>query len=153
MIARHTQGWPLGPARDVSSELDRIVRDLGRLVESPRLSRISDISAGVYPLVNVSQDSENFYVRSEIPGVKLEDLDVSIMGRSVTISGERRVEIEDPKVSYHRRERQGGKFRRQITLPTDLDADKIRAQYKHGILMLVLPKADNAKPKKVSISE
>jgi len=109
-------------------------------------------SAGVYPLMNISQDGENFYVRSEIPGVKLEDLEVSVTGRSLTVAGERKFESEAENVRYHRRERPSGKFRRQFNFPTDLDTEQVKAQYRHGILMLVLPKAGSAKPRKVTIS-
>jgi len=153
MILRQADEWPWGFRRDLSSELDQIFRDLGRLVvESPRASRSIDRPAGVYPLMNVSQDGENYYVRSEIPGVKSEELEVSVTGRGLTVSGERTSDKESPKVNYHRKERQGGKFRRQITLPSEVNADKIQAQYRHGILMVVVPKAENAKPRKVSIS-
>lgn len=149
MIFRQVPEWPIGRSRSVTSQLDHLLRDLNRLVDNPR---IIDQPAGVYPLMNVSQDGENYYVRSEIPGVKLEDLEVSVTGRSLTIAGERRFEVENPKVNYHRRERQAGKFRRQLNLPTDLDTEKVRAQYRHGILMLVLPKAESAKPRMVAIS-
>ena len=149
MIFRQVPEWPYGRSRSVTSQLDHLLRDLNRLVDNPR---ILDQPAGVYPLMNVSQDGENYYVRSEIPGVKLEDLEVSVTGRSLTIAGERRLGVENPKVNYHRRERQTGKFRRQFNLPTDLDTEKVQAQYRHGILMLVLPKAESAKPRKVAIS-
>lgn len=152
MIVRNVQGWPLSRGLSVASQLDHILRDLNGLVENPGTAPSTDPPAGVYPLMNVTQDSENYYVRSEISGVKLEDLEVSVTGRSLTVSGERKVEREDPKVNYHRRERQSGKFRRQFNLPTDLDTEKVQAQYRHGILMLVLPKAESAKPRKVAIS-
>lgn len=152
MIIRNVQGRPFGNGRSLASQLDYILRDLNRLVDSPQSGQFIDQSAGVFPQMNVSQDSENYYVRSEIPGVKLEDLEVSVTGRSLAVSGERKFEVEDPKVRYHRRERQSGKFRRQFNLPTDLNTDKVQAQYRQGILMLVLPKAESTKPRKVSIS-
>jgi HSP20 family protein len=140
------------PGRGGNRRLERMLRDLNRVLESPSAAYVSESPAGVYPLMNVSQDGENFYVCSEIPGVNMKDLDVSVTGRSLTVSGERQPEVEDPKVRYHRKERQSGKFRRQFNLPTDLEVEKVQAQYRHGILMLVLPKAESAKPKKVAIS-
>ena len=153
MIIRNVQSWPFRHSRSLSSQLDHILRDLSRLAESQPAAHLTDEPAGVYPLINVSQDGENYYVRSEIPGVNLEDLEVSVTGRSLTVAGERKFEAAEPKVNYHRRERQSGKFRRQFNLPTDLDTEKVQAQYRHGILMLVLPKAESAKPRKVAISE
>ena len=120
--------------------------------DRPRVSRFIDRSAGVYPLLNVSQDADNYFVRSEIPGVEPENLEVSVNGRSLTVAGERKFDEPGPKVNYHRRERQDGKFRRQITLPSDVNAEKVQAQYRHGILMVVIPKAESAKPRRVSIT-
>lgn len=152
MIVRRVSDWPFGNSRAVTSQLNSLLRDLNRLLEQPASTAFLDQSAGVYPLINVTQDSDNYYVRSEIPGVKLENLDVSVTGRSLTIAGEKPSEAEDPKVNYHRKERPSGKFRRQFNLPTDVDADNVKAQYRYGVLMLVLPKAESAKPRRVAIS-
>jgi HSP20 family protein len=111
-----------------------------------------DLPAGVFPLLNVTQDHDHFYVRSEIPGLKLDELDVSVTGRTVTIAGERKIPSEDYQVSYHRREREEGKFRRQFNLPTDVQSDQVQAKYRQGMLMIVFPKAESAKPKKITIS-
>jgi HSP20 family protein len=100
----------------------------------------------------VSQDNENVYVRSEIPGITLDQLDVSVTGRSLTVTGERAIPDEDSTVRYHRKEREAGKFRRQFTLPTDVEHDRVQAKYQHGILMIVLPKSANAKARKIAIS-
>ena len=84
--------------------------------------------------------------------MSLEELDVSVTGRNVSIAGERKIPVEDQKVRYHRREREAGRFRRQLNLPTDVHSDKVQAKYRNGMLMIVLPKAESAKPKKISIS-
>lgn len=152
MIIRRGDEWPFDIERSVFSQLDRIWRDLGRVVEGSLGSRSVQQAAGVFPLMNVSQDSENFYIRTEVPGLKLEDINVSVTGRSVSLSGERKIESENEKVRYHRKERESGKFRRQFNLPTDLDAEKVQARYRNGILMVVLPKAETAKPRKVAIT-
>ncbi|MDH3503048.1 MAG: Hsp20/alpha crystallin family protein [Nitrospirota bacterium] len=152
MLIRRLENWPFEGLSGGASELDRLRRDLGRLFNG--LPRVNgwDTPAGVFPLLNVSQDSENVYVRSEVPGITLDQLDVSVTGRSLTVTGERAIPDEQSNVRYHRKEREAGKFRRQLTLPTDVDNERVQAKYQHGILMVVLPKSEKAKPKKIAIS-
>jgi len=152
MLIRRVKAWPYEQSWNGFSELDRLRRDLSELLQSPARQAGLDMPAGVFPFLHVTQDHENFYIRSEIPGMTLDQLDVSVTGRHVTISGERNIVSEDQKVRYHRREREGGKFRRQFNLPTDVDCDKVEAKYRHGVLMVILPKAESAKPRKISIN-
>ena len=152
MIIRRLENWPFEGLSGGVSELDRLRRDLGRLFNGRIGDDGWDAPAGVFPLLNVSQDSENVYVRSEIPGMKLEQLDVSVTGRSLTVSGERLIPDEGSNVRYHRKEREAGKFRRQLNLPTDVDNGRVQAKYQHGILMVVLPKSEKAKPRKIAIN-
>lgn len=152
MFIRRMAGRPLENQLNGLSELDWFRRDLDRLLNGTRNYEGSGASAGVFPLLNVTQDADNFYIRSEIPGMSLEELDVSVTGRNVSIAGERKIPVEDQKVRYHRREREAGRFRRQLNLPTDVQSEKVQAKYRHGMLMIVLPKAESAKPKKISIS-
>jgi HSP20 family protein len=153
MLIRRVGSWPFEKSyTNEFSEWDRLRRELGQLLD-PRRSLIGgDLPAGVFPLLNVTQDHDHFYVRSEIPGMTLDELEVSVTGRTVTIAGERKIPSEDYQVSYHRREREEGKFRRQFNLPTDVVSDQVQAKYRHGMLMIVLPKAESAKPKKITIS-
>lgn len=151
-MIRRIEGWPFEGLTSNFSELARFRRELDRLINGRIREEGIDTSAGVFPLLNVSHDHENFYVRSEIPGMTLAELDVSVTGRSLTVSGERKIPNEDQRVRYHRREREAGKFRRQLNLPTDVVGEKVQANYRHGILMVVLPKAESAKPKKIEIS-
>jgi HSP20 family protein len=90
------------------------------------------------------------YVEAEIPGIKAEDLDISVVGRTLTLSGERKPE-EAQDVNYHRRERKWGSFRKALTLPEDVNADAILAECKNGVLKITLPKAENVKPRKITI--
>ena len=152
MIIRRFDNWPFDGFSGGVSELDRLRQDLGRLFNGLPRANGWDSPAGVYPLMNVSQDSDNVYVRSEIPGMSLDQLDVSVTGRSLTVTGERAIPDENSNVRYHRKEREAGKIRRQLTLPTDVDNDRVQAKYQHGILMVVLPKSEKAKPKKIAIS-
>lgn len=152
MIIRRLGNWPFEGLRGETSEFDQIQRYLGRLFNDRSQANGQETPAGVYPHLNVSHDSENVYVRSEIPGMTLDQLDVSVTGRSLTVTGERAIPDEDSKVRYHRREREAGKIRRQLTLPTDVDNERVQAKYQHGILMVILPKAEKAKPKKIAIA-
>jgi HSP20 family protein len=113
--------------------------------------RTSFSSAGVFPAINVSEDSDSVYVRAELPGIKTEDLDITMERDTLTIAGERNMPSEDDSVSYHRREREWGAFRRSLSLPTRVDADNVQAQYLDGILTVTLPKAAEAKPRQIAI--
>lgn len=152
MIMHRLENWPFEGVPGGISEFDRLRRDLSRLLNGRTGGDGWDSPAGVFPLLNVSQDSDNMYVRSEIPGIVLDQLDVSVTGRSLTISGERAIPDESSHVRYHRKEREAGKFRRQLNLPGDVENEKVQAKYQHGILMVILPKSEKAKPKKISIS-
>lgn len=108
-------------------------------------------SAGVFPLINVTEDKDNYRVRAELPGLRADDLDISITGSSLAISGERKISEEDKDAKYHRRERESGKFSRMIELPDQVDGDKVEAQMTHGILTVTLPKAETAKPRQIKV--
>ena len=152
MLIRQVKRWPFENQLNGFSDLDRLRRDLSQFFTTQGGQVGLDSPAGVYPFLNVTQDQDNFYIRSEVPGMTLDELDVSVTGRNVTVSGERKIPSEDQQVRYHRREREAGKFRRQFNLPTDVESDKVEAKYRHGMLMIVLPKAESAKPRKISIN-
>ena len=126
--------------RRLQREMDRIFGQIGTI---PR-SRL------IFPLVNIYDDGEAFLLRAEIPGVDPKALDVSATGDTVTIAGER--PLDEPEgASYHRRERDHGTFSRTIRLPQPIDPDKIKATYKNGVLEVKVPRAAEAKPRKVKI--
>jgi HSP20 family protein len=110
------------------------------------------VSAGVFPLINLSEDRENYYVRAELPGVKGEELDIQVTGNNLAISGERKIAAKEEGARYHRREREAGTFSRMIGLPGDIDADKVDAKLENGVLSIVVSKAEIAKPKQISVS-
>ncbi|PIE61001.1 MAG: heat-shock protein Hsp20 [Desulfobacterales bacterium] len=109
------------------------------------------INAGVFPQINVTENADNYYIRAELPGIEPNDLDITATGESFSISGERKIAIEGADVKYHRRERDAGKFSRMFNLPTPIDSGKVSAEFKNGILKVVLPKAESAKPQKITI--
>ena len=106
---------------------------------------------GVYPPINVYDDGESFIVRAEVPGVDPKAVDVTATGDTLTIRGERTA-VELPEgASYHRRELNTGHFRRALTLPEQVDNTKVIASYQNGILEIRLPRAEQAKQRKVEI--
>ncbi len=100
-----------------------------------------------YPPVNISEDVSNVYVHLEMPGVQIEDVDITLSDGSLVIKGNRKHDTGN----YYRQERPAGLFQRVINLNVPVDADKVKAKMKDGILDIVVPKAEEAKPKKVSI--
>ena len=101
--------------------------------------------------VDVSETDDSFIVKASLPGINPEDLDISMTDNVLTIKGEIKMEEEKEGEKYHIRERRFGRFMRSLTFPVPVDADKIEATYENGVLTLVLPKAEEAKPKKIEI--
>lgn len=101
------------------------------------------------PAVDLFEDKDKLIVKAELPGMKKENIDISLHDGALTISGERHEEKKDG--STHRTERFHGKFQRTVTLPTLVEGDKVKASYKEGILTISLPKAEEAKPKKIDV--
>lgn len=138
-------GWPN------FRELDRMRRDIDRLFRGIAGGGFREPRAGVFPLVNVTEDSDQYYVRAELPGVKAEELNISVTGDGLSISGERKIATEKEGAKFHRKEREAGTFSRILTLPGAIDADKVEATCLDGILTITLPKSEAAKPKQISV--
>jgi HSP20 family protein len=107
--------------------------------------------SGVYPLINLTADKDNYYLRAEIPGLQSDELDIQVAGNSITLAGERKIPTQDENAKYHRREREAGRFSRGISLPGDVNPDKVEASLKDGVLTVIIPKAEAAKPKQISV--
>ena len=107
--------------------------------------------SGAYPPVSVFNDGEDFVVVAELPGVRKQDLDVQVRGDTLRIKGKKTVAYED-KASVHRREREAGEFDRTLTLPAQLDATKVAADYRDGVLTVRLPRAESERPRSVAIN-
>ena len=104
-----------------------------------------------FPALNVWEQEDALVVEAELPGLGLEDLEIFVTGQNqLTIKGERPV-VEVPNAVWHRQERGYGTFTRELTLPTLVDADKVEARYEAGVLTLTLPKAEAAKPRKITV--
>jgi len=144
--------WPSRPTFENSfQDFDQLRREMLRLLETASGDGAPEPGAGVFPPMNITQDDANFYVRAEIPGIKPAELSISALRNRVSISGKREIPREQDRVSYHRKERPEGTFNRALTLPTEVNADRVEARYADGILSLTLPKAEQAKPRQISI--
>lgn len=106
---------------------------------------------GAYPPLNIFGKGDDLVVITELPGIRREDVDVQVHGDRLRISGKKVVQY-DEGASLHRRERMEGRFDRSITIPIEVDADRVKAEYRDGILALMLPRAERDKPKSISIS-
>jgi HSP20 family protein len=134
----HYLDWPtFGRLASLQDEIDR-------LFESPLRAWA--------PAIDVREDADNFVIRAELPGLKRDDINVSLQDGALVISGERTVEKVEDGVEIHRQERYYGKFQRALSLPAPVAANQIKAQYKDGVLIVTLPKAEEAKPKQIDIS-
>jgi len=132
-------------------ELTRMRRQMDRIMDSFMGRPGFETGAGVFPATNLTESDDFFYLRAELPGVKTDDLDVQATAKSLTIAGQRRLDIEDEKARYHRREREGGHFSRAFAFPKEIEPDRIEARMLNGILTLKVPKAASAKPKRIAI--
>jgi len=149
MILRRVINWPTRDWRSPFEKLERIQREMDWLSEGLTGRPSTEPSVGVFPLVNVTEDKDNYYVRAELPGIKADKVDISVTGNSLSIAGERKITPENG--DYHRREREEGKFSRMISLPMQIDQSKVEAQASDGILTVVLPKSETKKPRQITV--
>ncbi len=142
-------------------EMDSLRRELDRTLadfwsdRGPRGWRgafLPGQGARQYPLANLSEDEANVYVEALAPGVDSKSLDLSVVQGALTIKGEKPGLAQVSAEAYHRNERAAGRFNRTIDLPTDVDASRVRAEYKNGLLLITLPKSEAAKPKQISVT-
>jgi HSP20 family protein len=137
------------PAEDILS----LRRAMDRLFESAFVGR--DFWGGpegaAGPELDLYEQDDDLVVTAALPGVKPEDVEVTVRGNVLTIQGETRSETEGPSGRYHRRERRSGSFLRHIQLPAAVDADKARASFEHGLLRLRLPKAEEARQRRIPV--
>jgi len=141
------------PFRDLTSIQDEINqmfdRVFGRRATTGREGGLS--AASWAPAVDISERKDAYVVTAEVAGVRPEELEVTLEDGLLTIQGERRMDEESSDRQYHRVERRYGAFRRSITLPSQVQADAIEANCSDGVLQVFVPKAESAKPKKISV--
>lgn len=136
--------------RDVRSEMERMFEDMFNLARRPQQNR--EPLEEWAPAMDVLSQNGDLVVRAELPGLKQEDVDITIQNGVLTISGEHKVEQEDERGGYYMRERRRGSFRRSLTLPEDVDESKIHARFQSGVLEVTVEGAAAVKePKRIEI--
>ncbi len=135
----------------MGSELNRLQGELERVFGRMGLSESRRPVGAVYPALNVWEDGDHLFVEAELPGFELEDLEIFVSGENhLSMKGERKQPNQEG-ASWHRRERGFGAFSRTIELPSDVDADKVTANLKAGILTITLPKKEEVKPRRIEV--
>ena len=148
--------WFDNPREFIRNEMRNFFRDTNRLWGGSGWGATgrggTRNRTGVFPPVNIYDDGEGFRIRAEMPGVDTDTLDVSAKSDQLVIRGERPLEDVGDDANFHRRERDGGSFRRAVSLPEPIDADGVHATYNHGILDVFAPRAEEARPRKIEVT-
>ncbi len=137
-----------------SRELNRMHDDLNRLISSFFSGDAPETSfaRGAWePAVDISETPESYLVTAELPGMSKDDVNISYEDGILTIRGEKKQEKEEKRKNYHRVERSFGAFERSFRVPSRVMVEKIEAKFKDGVLSLMLPKAEEARPKEIPI--
>ena len=138
----------LGDMAVLQNRLNSIFSDFGRTFEGESES----LATGNFvPAVDVYEDAQKVSLKLEVPGIRPDDLDIRVEGRTLTVRGERKFESEEKEENFHRIERRYGSFVRSFTLPATVDTDSIDAQTADGILTISLAKKPEAKPKQITV--
>ena len=141
-----------GPFEDFSSDMERMFDTvLGRTFGTMLRNGTSDASAKFLPTMDLAETVDGFEISVDLPGVKPEDVKLELHDGQLLISGKRESTTEKKDKNFHYTERASGSFMRSVALPGDVDADKIDANYEHGVLVVKLPKSAKAQPKKIEI--
>ena len=124
--------------------------ELDRLFENFLSPENQVFGSRAFPALNMWEDDRHLYVEAEVPGMGLKDLELNVQGNELGVKGRRNM-LEGENVTYHRRERGAGEFVRFLTLPIEVDADRVEATLKDGVLNIVLPKAETARTRKITV--
>jgi HSP20 family protein len=148
---QENQRRPQGLAR--RNDINRIRSEINRIFQDPfaMLQPSTSLFEGWEPKIDVYDSKNEVTVKAELPGMKKEDIDVSVEGNTLTISGERKEEHEQKEGDAFRSERFFGRFQRSVTLPESADPAKVQANYKDGVLTIELPKSEQSKPKQIEV--
>lgn len=130
-------------------EVDRLQREMNRLFEDYYPSRVR--RAPAFPALNVWSNEEGLNITAEVPGVRPEDIDISVVGDTITLSGERHRDELKEGSRYHRQERGYGSFTRSLQLPYMVDVNHVHATFHNGVLNVELPRAEQDKPHKIAV--
>lgn len=143
-MANLTRWEPMREMMTLREAMDRLFDDA-----FTRPISLTGVSAG--PAIDMYQTDNDVIVKATLPGFKPEDVDISVTGETLTLRGEYKQEDEHKNTRYHIREQRSGSFERSIMLPTDVKADKARADFENGVLTITMPIADEVKPRSITI--
>ncbi|MBM3314356.1 Hsp20/alpha crystallin family protein [candidate division WOR-3 bacterium] len=145
-MTRNLRIWD--PMREVTSLRDDMDRVFDSMVGRWPRDRMETIWA---PAIDIEETRDDIVVRAELPGMKKEDIKVTLSGDTLTITGERKHEAEEKGKTFYRIERAYGKFQRTVVLPSEVDGTKAKASYKAGVLGLAMPKSEREKAREIQI--
>jgi HSP20 family protein len=132
-------------------DVGKTLEEMGRILDAVgRPLSLRSVPRGTFPAINVYDQGQAAVVTAEVPGVKREDLELTVLGDSLTLKGQRKNDADEQE-RYYRRERPMGTFMRTVTLPAPVKADSALAEYRDGVLRVTVEKAEEAKAKKVEI--
>ncbi len=143
---------PWGRGYTLPNDLSQLLQSLDSVFDSPLDARLeTQFSGGWLPAVDIHDNKEAVTVKAELPGMKKEDIDISLQDGVLTLSGERKGGRDEKQGGVSRSERWFGRFQRSISLPCQVDTKTIKAAYSDGVLTIQLAKAEEAKPKQIKI--
>jgi HSP20 family protein len=131
-------------------EMDRLRRDMNRLFAQMPTGFVGNVGS-TFPAMNVWMDKDDVIVTAELPGVAPDDIDISVVGDTLTLKGSRQPDELEKEGTYHRRERRYGTFTRSFQLPFQVEPDQVEATFGNGALQISLPRAEEDKPKKIAV--
>jgi HSP20 family protein len=129
--------------------MDRLQHEMNRLFDAYTPSSLR--RAPGYPAMNIWTNEEGLVLTAEVPGVAPQDIDISVVGETLTLSGERKPDELKEGSRYHRQERGYGKFARSVQLPFPVDVSAVDATFKQGVLFVTMPRAEEDKPRKIAV--
>ena len=144
---RRRRGGPLGRLRDEADDL------FGRLFDDWGWPLARSERGAWWPALDIAEHEDVIVVKAELPGMTGDDIEISVTNNVLSISGEKKELTEEKEENYYHVERRYGQFRRDVNLPTDVDAEKVEATYRDGVLTVKVPKSEKAKPRRIEIKK
>ena len=136
---------------DPFASLAEIQDEMNRLFDTS-MRQHGHLEGAFSPSLDIYEEKDSLMVKADLPGLNKEDVSVALQDNVLTIKGERKYEAEKKETNFYRRERVHGSFVRSVELPVTVDANKVSAQFRDGVLHITLPKSESAKPKEIKVS-